>query len=188
MMMTRNKQTLLILSVLLLSLVWAGTVFAHTVEVLSATVENGEIVAQAPAEIKLVFNEEMRTDESTLTVFAASGEQVDLGDGHVDLNDPNHATMVASLPDLPPGEYTIRWRVVLLDGDPTDGAQNFFVGDEAAAAAAGFSPLETEEAPEPVTAVTNNNNGLPDVVLMAAGAVTVLLVIGLVVLLARKFM
>ena len=108
---------------------------------LSSFPENGAIIAEAPGVITAVFNEEMQTETSNLQVFDADGNQVDNEDGGVDLNDPNHASMQVSVPSLSEGEYTVRWQVVLLDGDGTAGAFNFFVGDQAAASAVNFAPI-----------------------------------------------
>lgn len=115
--------------------------FAHLVEVLSSVPENGAIVTQSPPRVEAIFNEEMQTDTSTMRVFNAQGEQVDNGDGGVNLEDPGHASMAVSLPPLPEGAYTVRWEVMLLDNDPSIGSFNFFVGDESAATAVNFAPI-----------------------------------------------
>lgn len=130
-------------------LVWLAAtavapVLAHAVELLRSDPVNGSILAQSPSVIRAWFGEEMRTGESTLQVFSAAGQRIDNGDGDVDLNDPDHASMVVTLPPLPEGEYLVRWYVVLLDGDTSESSFNFFVGDEAAAAAANFAPADTE--------------------------------------------
>ena len=54
---------------------------------------------------------------------------MDNGDGGVDLNDPDHASMVVTLPALPNGSYTVQYHILLLDGDATDGAFAFAVGE-----------------------------------------------------------
>jgi hypothetical protein len=119
-------------------------VSAHAVTLLRSDPANGSILAQSPAEIHAWFGEEMKTGVSTLQVFSAAGQRMDKGDGGVDLNDPDHASMIVPLPPLPEGEYLVRWYVVLLDGDASESSFNFFVGDEAAAAAADFTPADTE--------------------------------------------
>ena len=54
----------------------------------------------------------------------------------------DHAALVVTLPPLPDGAYLVRWYVVLLDGDASESSFNFYVGDEAAAAAANFTPAD----------------------------------------------
>ena len=115
--------------------------YAHLVEMLSSFPENGAIVSESPEVITAVFDEEVQTEASNMQVFDADGNQRDSGNGGVDLNDPEHASMLVTIPALSAGAYTVRWHVVLLDGDATAGAFNFFVGDEAAANAANFTPI-----------------------------------------------
>lgn len=130
--------------VLLLGGTAVSPAFAHAIELLRSTPANGSILPQSPAEIQAWFGEEMQTGVSTLQVFSANGQRVDHGDGGVDLNDPEHASLIVTVPDLPEGEYLVRWYVVLLDGDASESSFNFFVGDEAAAAAANFTPAAGE--------------------------------------------
>jgi LPXTG-motif cell wall-anchored protein len=153
-----------------------GVSYAHLVEMLSSLPENGAIVAEAPEVITAVFNEEMQTDTSTFAVFNAEGQQVDNGDGGADLNDPEHASMLVSVPPLSLGVYTVRWHVVLLDGDATAGAFNFFVGDEQAASAANFVPIpdgsEVETTAVPSAGANSNT------IWLVAGILVSALVIG----------
>ena len=136
-----KKQVSAVLLLLVGLLMVPAVGYAHLVEMLSSFPENGAIITEAPGVITAVFNEEMQSDTSNLQVFDAAGNQVDNGSGGVDLNDPNHASMQVSVPSLAEGAYTVRWHVVLLDGDGTAGAFNFFVGDEATANAANFTPI-----------------------------------------------
>ncbi|MCB9419660.1 MAG: copper resistance protein CopC [Ardenticatenaceae bacterium] len=140
--MSQSIKAILLAGLLLVTAV--SLVSAHAVELLRSDPANGSILAQSPAEIHAWFGEEMQTGVSTLQVFSASGQRVDNGDGGVDLNDPDHASMFVTLPPLPDGEYLVRWYVVLLDGDASESSFNFFVGDEATAAAANFTPASAE--------------------------------------------
>jgi methionine-rich copper-binding protein CopC len=117
-------------------------VSAHEVTFLQSNPENGAIVAQSPAQIRALFDEELQTGVSILQVFNADGQRVDSGDGQVDLMDPDHASLVVNLPPLPDGAYWVRWYIVLLDGDASESSFNFFVGQPEAAAAAGFAPAD----------------------------------------------
>src|SRR5512136_358201 len=81
-------------------------------------------VAQAPAQVVCVMSEEIDTKLSTLSVWDASGVQVDKQDAHVDLNDPDHKTLIVSLDpaNLKDGVYTVKYHTVTPDdGGVTDG-------------------------------------------------------------------
>ncbi len=133
--------------------------FAHLVELISSFPQNGMIMSQSPGVITAVFNEEMQSKNSSLQVFDAAGNQVDNGDGGVDLNDPDHASLQVNVPALAEGAYTVRWQVMLLDGDATRGSFNFFVGEPAAANAANFLPMpvSADGVTTAVTATDSNN-------------------------------
>lgn len=152
-----------------------GVAYAHLVEMVSSFPANGAVVAEAPGVITAVFNEEIQTATSTFAVFDAQGQQVDGGDGGVDLNDPEHASMQVRVPSLAEGAYTVRWQAVLLDGDATAGTFNFFVGDEAAARTARFAPVPagSEVGGTAVSGTAPNNT-----VWLVAGIVVTVLFIG----------
>jgi copper transport protein len=153
---------------------------AHAVSLLRSDPANGSILAQPPTAIRAWFGEEMKTSVSTLQVFSADGQRMDNGDGGVDLNDPDHASMVVTVPSLPEGEYLVRWYVVLLDGDTSESSFNFFVGDETAAAAANFTPAAMEvfyyqaeeDDPENNLLVWLAGGGVLGVALLGAAVVT----------------
>ena len=103
---------------------------AHTITPTSASPDDGSVLAQSPAQVYLVFPEEITEDGSTLQVFDAQGRQVDLGKGGVDLNDPRHAGLVVKLPALAQGVYLVKWKVVIAsDGDTSQGQYHFGVGN-----------------------------------------------------------
>lgn len=122
------------LSYLFLVLLMIGglvtAVSAHDAVITRSTPANGEVLDESPAQVVAWFAEELMSGDSTIAVFDAQGQQRDNGDGGVDLNDPDHASMVVSLPPLPDGSYTVQWHAVLLDGDASDGAFAFAVGQD----------------------------------------------------------
>ena len=129
---------------------WNESVSAHSVELLKSEPEAGSVVPQAPRQVKAWFNEEMQTGASYIQVLNDRGEQIDLGDGGVDLTDAQHASMVVSLPDvLPEGLYTVHWYVMLLDNDPTEGEFYFYVGDQETGAARLASLLLEQQDTQP---------------------------------------
>ena len=107
----------------------ATAVSAHDAAIIKSIPANGDVLAESPSEVKAWFAEELISGESTMRVFSALGVQVDNGDGGVNLNDPDHASMIVTLPPLSDGSYTVQWHATLLDGDATGGAFAFAVGE-----------------------------------------------------------
>ena len=146
-------------------------VFAHEVELLKSTPANGEFLNESPSEVVAWFSEELISGESRLSVVNNQGVQVDNGDGGIDLNDPDHASMIVTLPPLPDGSYAVQWHVTLLDGDETEGAFTFAVGT-------GQSAIP---AAAPAAAAEAGSSGLsiPIMAVMVVGLVVLLLIGGL---------
>jgi copper transport protein len=107
---------------------------AHAL-LLKSQPEAGATLVQSPLQVTAWFSQELDTGLSTLLVVNGDGQQVDNGDGGVDLNDPNHASLVVSLPPvLPAGLYTVQWTATSAeDGDPTTGQFSFIIGQVTAA-------------------------------------------------------
>ncbi len=120
--------------VTLVLLFTAVSVSAHAY-LAESTPRNGELVTQPPEQIVAHFTEEVASG-SSMVVLNENGDQVDNGDGGVDLYDPDHKTMIATLPaNLPNGQYVVEWNVLSAeDGDPTDGAFIFSIGENGSAA------------------------------------------------------
>ena len=107
---------------------------AHSL-LLKSEPENETILEESPEQVIGWFSQELETGLSSIRVFNDQGGQVDNGDGGVDLNDPDHTTMIATLPgDLVGGRYTVRWTAVSVeDGDVVEGMFTYSVasGDHA---------------------------------------------------------
>jgi methionine-rich copper-binding protein CopC len=102
----------------------------------------GSTVAGPPAQIVCVYTEEIDTKRSTMSVWNAGGSQVDKNDAHVDLNDPDHKTLVVSLytSQTPKGLYTVQWRTVTPDDNGLSyGSWQFVIGS---ANTAPFAPTQ----------------------------------------------
>lgn len=142
MMISRASRVLLLLA---LSLWLLAVPAAGHSELVKSQPEAGANLSQTPAQAIGWFSEELDTKTSTIQVFDAAQQQVDLGDGSVDLNDPDHASMIATLKNsLPDGVYTVHWTAVSAeDGDATEGEFTFSVGDAQAAGPA--SPTATAD-------------------------------------------
>ncbi len=133
----------IILMLLLLGM--AATAGAHDAVITKSTPANGELLVESPSEVMAWFAEELVSGESTMTVFSAEGKQVDNGDGGVNLNDPDHASMIVTLPPLSDGSYTVQWRATLLDGDSSEGAFAFAVGEDQQVVPAALSAPAVEQ-------------------------------------------
>jgi methionine-rich copper-binding protein CopC len=123
---SRLPAVLVALALMALSVTIAA---AHTTTIVKADPAVGSTVAKSPPQVMVQFSEEVVSKGSTMKVVDASGKQVSQGDGHLDLNDPNHQTMLASLlsSPLPDGVFTVKYHVILTDGDATDDSYKFTV-------------------------------------------------------------
>ncbi|MFQ5577407.1 MAG: copper resistance protein CopC [Anaerolineae bacterium] len=115
---------------LLLFALMVSAAAAHAL-LLKSEPADGELLAQSPERVQAWFSEELDSRLSSMQVFNTGGAQVDTGDGGVDLNDPDHASMIVTLPPaLPDGAYTVRWAVVTPDDNGlTQGEFAFGVGE-----------------------------------------------------------
>lgn len=88
-------------------------------------------VSRAPDQVQLVFSEPVEPRFIEVSVLDRDRNRVDAGDAQLAAG--TNDTVVASLGDVPPGVYTIAWRVVsTVDGHTTRGLVPFNVGDPGA--------------------------------------------------------
>jgi copper transport protein len=71
----------------------------------------GGMVPGTPFVLKVWFTQELMR-ASTMVIVDAAGARVDLGDGRVDLDDPDRKVMLITVPELPAGVYTVYWSTV----------------------------------------------------------------------------
>ncbi|MCB0210369.1 MAG: copper resistance protein CopC [Anaerolineae bacterium] len=111
---------------------------------------NDAVLDQTPNQINAWFSQELETKLSSMQVFDPQGNQVDSGDGSVDLNDPDHASMLVSVSEsLPKGSYTVHWTAVSADdGDITEGEFSFDVTNRSAHAASALESAPSSVANE----------------------------------------
>ncbi len=137
----------------LLALGAFGVASAHA-ELDHCTPATGSKVATAPSQVVCVYSEEIDTKASTMSVWDANNNQVDKKDAHVDLNDPDHKTLIVSLDTslVKDGAYTVKWHAVTPDdGGISDGSWQFIVGTAA------VTPQPTTEIVNPATATPPGN-------------------------------
>jgi methionine-rich copper-binding protein CopC len=84
----------------------------------------GGQVAASPATIDLSFTEAVVPHFSHVEVLEPSGKAVHTGPPH---SAKNGRDLIVSLPPLPPGQYTVAWRVTSQDTHKTEGRFRFAV-------------------------------------------------------------
>lgn len=72
------------------------------------------VLIRPPARVQLWFNERLEPEFSRLSVWTRDGKQVDLGDVQVSPEDPTRLSV--GVPPLVPGTYTVKFRVLSVDG------------------------------------------------------------------------
>ncbi len=98
--------------------------WAHAILVKSQPAKD-ETVKESPKQIDLWFNDAVRSEYKALAVIDSSGKRVDNHDVEQGLTDGSH--IYATVPNLAPGTYTIRYRVVSEDTHIVTGKFEFTV-------------------------------------------------------------
>lgn len=106
-------RTLTVAIALGMSLGWAPMTWAHAVLVRSSPPARATL-ARPPERVDLWFNERLEPAYSRASVWDAAGRQVETSDAAVDAAEPTRLTV--SLPALAPGTYTVKFRVLSVDG------------------------------------------------------------------------
>ena len=110
-----------------------GVVRAHA-QLVASSPGAGEVVPESPGELRLVFSEPLEVQVTSLDVRGADGSVVLERAGSTDPADAY--VLVAALPDLPDGTYSVTWRTLsAADGHTVEGFFSFGVGDPAAVGA-----------------------------------------------------
>lgn len=125
------------------SVLLSSTAFAHAVLTESAP-GPGSRLNEAPAEIKLRFQEAVESSLWTLRVLDADGKQA-ASDKQAALS-ADRRTLSLALPQLQDGIYTVTYKVVSADGHPVGGSYVFSVGAVSPGAADQFRSALPQEA------------------------------------------
>lgn len=124
------KKYLLLLLISLgvpLSLLLTAPAEAHF-DLIRSEPRDGEVLKSSPERVHLWFEGELDTFESIVAVFDEFGKQVDLVDAMVSLDD--RTELRVSLPDLPAGEYAVRYTAVDdKDGHTVEGELTFMIAN-----------------------------------------------------------
>ena len=95
---------------------------AHAVLVKSSPARRA-VLAQPPARVELTFNERLEPAYSTVSVWATEEKRVDDAKIVVGPTDPRRLTV--GLRPLAPGTYTVKFRVLSVDGHLVEGTYPF---------------------------------------------------------------
>lgn len=87
------------------------------------------VLAKAPVQVRLWFNEEVEKDYAALTVLDGDKRPATEVIPQVSADDPK--SIVLPLPELPPGKYTVKFRVLSVDGHVVDSSYDFTVKSKA---------------------------------------------------------
>jgi methionine-rich copper-binding protein CopC len=99
---------LIVLALLIPTQAWT-----HAVLVKSSPARRA-MLSKAPARVQLWFNERLEAQFSMLAVWDAAGRQVDTQDIQVGPDDQKRLSV--GLGDVAPGPYTVKFRVLSVDG------------------------------------------------------------------------
>ena len=100
---------------------------AHAVLVRS-TPPGRATLAEKPDRVQLWFNERLEPAFSSVSVWSSAGTQVDAGNARVGPDDAKRLSV--TLPPLPPGAYSVRYRVLSVDGHVVDSSFSFTIRDK----------------------------------------------------------
>jgi hypothetical protein len=104
---------------------WPTRGAAHAALVSSAPAARSTL-SLPPPRVALTFSERLEPAYARLSVWNDAGAQVDLKDGALDRD--TRKVLAVSLPPLPPGRYTVRYRVLSVDGHVVEASFAFTVG------------------------------------------------------------
>ena len=109
---------------LLTALLGTTTASAHAILVKSQPAKDEEVKV-APKQVDLWFNDPVRSEYKALAVIDSEGKRVDNRDVEQSLTDGSH--IHATVGELAPGTYTVRYRVVSEDTHIVTGKFQFTV-------------------------------------------------------------
>ena len=119
-----NKTFFAVFSGVILFLVLALPIpaFAHAIMVRSAP-EKDAVLTESPKQVEVWFNDKVGTEYKALAVINSKGERVD----NKDLTQDPLDHLSATVPNLPPDTYTVRYRVVSIDTHIVTGKYQFTI-------------------------------------------------------------
>jgi copper resistance protein C len=119
----RTGSALIMALVLALWGLHSTPVLAHAMLVKAEPPRRAQLT-QPPAQVRLWFNEEVEKDYASLAVSHAD-KPVTEAKPQVTADDPK--SILLPLPQLSPGKYTVKFRVLSVDGHVVDSSYDFTV-------------------------------------------------------------
>lgn len=104
--------------------VYAAQALAHSMLV-KAEPPRRAVLAKAPAQVRLWFNEEIEGDYASLVVLDA--EKHPVTEIKPQLAPDDRKSIVLPLPELTPGKYSVKFRVLSVDGHVVESYFDFTV-------------------------------------------------------------
>ena len=86
------------------------------------------LLAKAPSQVRLWFNEEIEGDYASLVVLDA--EKHPVTEINPQLAPDDRKSIVLPLPELAPGKYSVKFRVLSVDGHVVESSFDFTVKDK----------------------------------------------------------
>jgi copper resistance protein C len=83
------------------------------------------VLSNPPTRVVLWFNERLEAQFSQLSLWNAEGQQVDVGDVQGGPDDSRRLSV--GLPTLPAGSYTVKYRVLSVDGHIVEAEYSFTI-------------------------------------------------------------
>jgi methionine-rich copper-binding protein CopC len=119
-----NTKYMLAAGALVLASTTSSAAYAHA-KLESSVPKANAIVAPAPTEVRLQFNEPLEMAFSKIKLVDGKGAAIQ--PLKVDLDKANAKVMVASLPALASGAYRVQWTTLTRDGHKVKGEFSFQV-------------------------------------------------------------
>ncbi len=118
------KRVVIGVAMLMAMCVHAAPVLAHSMLV-KAEPPRRAVLAKTPTQVKLWFNEELEGEYASLVVLDAEKHPVTEIKPQLTPGDPK--SIVLPLPELTPGKYFVKFRVLSVDGHVVESSFDFTV-------------------------------------------------------------
>lgn len=87
------------------------------------------VLTRPPTQVRLWFNEAIEKDYASLALFGEGKAPVTEAEPHIAADDPK--AIVLPIPELDAGKYTVKFRVLSVDGHVVDSSYDFTVKSKA---------------------------------------------------------
>lgn len=121
-LLTRAIQAVLVFTIV--ASTDAPSALAHSMLV-KAEPPQRAVLAKSPERVRLWFNEDIEGDYASLVVF--DGDKRPITDLKPQLAQDDPKSIVLPLPELPPGKYSVKFRVLSVDGHVVESSFDFTV-------------------------------------------------------------